>query len=403
MKYDFTTILERKGHDAIAYDNVGNIHWGFEPMAPDPEYDFIPMWVADMCFATAPAVTRAMEERLKYPTFGYFSYSDAYYDSIMNWQISRNKVKGLTREAIGYENGVHGLVNSAIEVLSSEGEGIFLHSPYYVAFEFDVTEHNRHCVFSELYLDEDGIWRMDYEDMDRKIKENKVRLAIFCSPHNPTGRVWSREEIVKAMEVFAANDCYVVSDEIWSDLIYEGSEHIPTQQVNEWAREHVIAAYAPSKTFNLAGLIGSYHIIYNEELRKKICTYEHNLSYNEMNVMSMHALIGAYSEEGADWVEELKEVLRDNCKYAYEFITGELPGVKTCMPEGTYMMYVDCTEYCEKTGRTIDEVIKNGWKVGVGWEDGRFFGGNCHIRLNLALPRSLEEEALRRMKELVFQ
>ncbi len=402
MKYDFTTILDRKGHDAIAYDNVGKQKWGFEPLAPKEGVEFIPMWVADMCFATAPAVLDKMQERLKYPTFGYFAPSKEYYDSIIHWQKVQHGTCDLSQEHIGYENGIHGLINSVIEIASKKGDSILLHSPYYVAFRSDIVNKERKCVYSSLYQDQEGIWRMDYEDMDRKIKEHNIHLAIFCSPHNPTGRVWSREEVTKAMEVYERNDCLVISDEIWSDLVYEGSNHVPTQSVSPWAKDHVIAGYAPSKTFNLAGLIGSYHIIYNKALHKKLLRYEETLFYNEMNVMSMHALIGAYSQEGHEWKQELLGVLEHNIDFACEFIKENLEGVATTRPQGTYMMFLDCSEYCTKANVTLDEILKTGWQAGIGWQDGRHFGGKCHIRLNLALPHSLEKEAFDRMKREVF-
>ncbi len=402
MKYDFTSIIDRKGKDATAYDSVGQYKWGMEPETPDEGFDFIPMWVADMNFPTCPEITRRIIERAEHPLFGYFNYSDEYYQAIIDWRKSTGYHTDLAQDYIGYENGVHGFLTSAVEVLTKPGDSILMHSPVYVGFKGDVTGLGRKAVYSPLYRDGDGIWRMDYADMDKKIKENNVKVVIFCSPHNPTGRVWTREELEKAMRVFEDNDVTVLSDEIWADLVFEGYHHIPTQCVNEWAREHTVAAYAPSKTFNLAGLVGSYRIIYNEELRKSIGKYGFKTHYNEMNVLSMHALIGAYSEEGHEWTKELLQVLEENARYAYEYINNEFYGVSCAMAEGTYMLFMDCTNYCEHTGRSLDEVIKAGWRVGVGWQDGRLFEGPCHIRLNLASPRTRIEEAFERMKKYVF-
>ena len=400
LKYDFSTIIDRKGMDAIAYDAVGQYKWGFEPGAPKKGFDFIPMWVADMNFATCPAITREIVKRAEHPLFGYFNYSDAYYDAIISWR--RPGHPDLTREEIGYENGVHGMITSAVQVLTEPGDQILLNSPCYVGFRADVEGLGRQSVYSPLKKDAEGVWRMDYEDMDRKIRENDIRVVIFCSPHNPTGRVWKREELEQAMDVFQRNDCIVISDEIWADIVFEGHEHIPTQMVNDWAREHVIAAYAPSKTFNLAGLVGSYHIIYNEELRKTITKYGDRTHYNEMNVLSMHALIGGYSEEGRQWLNELNQVLEDNARLAVGYIREHFDGVDVSMTEGTYMLFLDCTEFCSRAGETIDQVIQAGWDVGVGWQDGRKFQGPCHIRLNLASPRTRIQEALDRMDQYVF-
>ena len=243
---------------------------------------------------------------------------------------------------------------------------------------------------------------MDYEDMDYKLRKYHIHVAVFCSPHNPCGRVWEREEIEKAMEVYRKNQCIVISDEIWSDLTLNGHKHTPTQSVSEDAKNRTIAFYAPSKTFNLAGLIGSYHIIYNPFLRDLVQNKASKSQYNEMNVLSMHALIGAYQPEGAEWVEELRKVLTENTEYACEHIWQNYPGVRVNRPEGTYMLFLDLSEWCETNGQTLDEVMKAGWDVGVAWQDGRPFHGPCAIRMNLALPMSRVQEAFDRLDKYVF-
>ena len=402
MKYDFTSIMDRRGRDALAVDSVGQKMWGSEPDEPKEGFDFIPMWVADMNFPTCPSVTEAVIRRVQHPAFGYFRPTEEYYDSIIRWQRDHFGVTGLKKEYIGYENGVHGCVTSAVQVLSQPGDRILLHSPFYLGFSDDIEGLGRRSVYSPLKKDEDGIWRMDYEDMNRKLKENSIHLAIFCSPHNPCGRVWESWELERAMEVYEANDCYVVSDEIWADLTYPGYQHTPTQTVSDWAKEHVVAVYAPSKTFNLAGMIGSFHVIYSKYLRDRICSYSHATHYNEMNVLSMHALIGAYQPEGYEWLEELRTVLEGNARFAVDFIRQHFPGVDVSMPQGTYMIFLDCTEYCRRSGLSIDELIRSGWSVGVGWQDGRACGGPCHIRMNLASPLSRIREAFDRLKKYVF-
>ena len=401
MKYDFTSIIDRRGKDATAVDNIGHRVWGNEPAAPKEGFDPIPMWVADMNFATAPAVTEALQKRISHPLYGYFVQRPEYAQSIIRWQQTHHKVTGLTAEAIGYENGVHGCVTTCVETLSRPGEAVFLHSPYYVGFCADVEYLGRTPVRSELVKDENGVYRMDFEDMDAKIKASNCHLAIMCSPHNPAGRVWERWELEKAMEVFEKNEVIVISDEIWADITYAGHQHIPTQSVSEWARQHTVAIYAPSKTFNLAGLIGSYHIIYNKYLRDRVSHYGDNTHYNDQNVLSMHALIGAYSDGGAEWTEELKQVLEGNCRYVSKYLNS-IDGVSATDPEGTYMLFADFTQWCEKHGKTLDQLLQVGWDVGVGWQDGRFFGGPCHIRLNVASPFSKIQEAMDRLDKYVF-
>ena len=401
MKYDFTSIMDRRGKDAIAVDGLGTSP-GFTPDAPKPGFDAIPMWVADMNFPTVPTIQQAILERVQHPAFGYFQPTPAYYDAICRWQQVRNGVSGLSAADIGYENGVLGGVISALTAFAAPGDGVLLHSPTYIGFTNCVTNNGYRIVHSPLVRDEAGVWRMDYEDMDAKLKANKIHVAIFCSPHNPCGRVWERWEIEKAMEVYRANDCLVISDEIWSDILLNGHRHIPTQSVSEDARNRTVALYAPSKTFNLAGLVGSYHIIYNPYLRDRVTAKSSKSHYNEMNVLSMHALIGAYRPEGEEWVDELCEVLSGNINFACDYIAARFPGVQVSKPQGTYMLFLDCTEWCSRHGKTIDWVEKAGWDVGVAWQDGRMFHGPCALRMNLALPLSRVQEAFDRLDRYVF-
>lgn len=401
MNYDFTSIIDRRGWDAIAVDSVYNDS-DFGPDAPKEGFDVIPMWVADMNFPVLPTIQEAIHLRVDHPAYGYFSPRKEYTNSIISWQEQRNGVTGLKAEHIGYENGVLGGVLSVLGVICSKGDNVLVHAPTYIGFTSSLENNGYHIVHSHLVKDEENIWRMDFEDMEKKIKENHIHAAIFCSPHNPCGRIWERWEIEKAMEIYKKYDVFVVSDEIWSDLIMPGYQHIPTQSVSEDAKSRTAAMYAPSKTFNLAGLVGSYHIIYNSWLRERV-EKESSLShYNEMNVLSMYALMGAYREEGHVWVDELCQVLNGNIEYACDFIKEHFPEVEVARPQGTYMLFLDCSRWCETYGKTLDEVLKAGWDVGVAWQDGRPFHGCCHIRMNLALPLTRVQEAFARLKTYVF-
>ncbi|MDI6414875.1 aminotransferase class I/II-fold pyridoxal phosphate-dependent enzyme [Solobacterium moorei] len=400
MKYDFTTIIDRHGKDAIAIDGVGRKPG--RPMLPDEGFDVIPMWVADMNFPTVPTIQEAIIKRATHPAFGYFAPTEEYYQCIIHWQKSRNGVMDLSEEHIGYENGVLGGVVSALTAYATPGDAVLVHSPTYIGFTHCLNNNGFRIVHSPLVKDEDGIWRMDFTDMEEKIKQNHIHVAIFCSPHNPCGRVWQLDEIQKAMEIYERNDVIVISDEIWSDIILEGHKHIPTQSVNAWAHEHVVALYAPSKTFNLAGLIGAYHIIYNQTLRDRINSKASKSHYNSMNVLSMHALIGAYQPEGCVWLDELREVITGNVNYAVEYIRKHFEGVELMKPEGTYMLFIDCEKWCKQHGKTIEEVEKAGYRVGVAWQDGRMFHGPYSIRMNLALPLARVQEAFERLNQYVF-
>ena len=405
MKYDFETIIERLGKDALAVDGPQTdrqAEKGYFGVPLKEGFDAIPMWVADMNFATAPSITEAVAERLTHPVFGYFIPREEYFDAIIQWQTKRNQVEGLCAECIGYENGVLGGVVSAAGVLCSQGDKILVHSPTYVGFTNALGNAGYQLVHSPLYLDEENIWRMDYEDMEKKIIEQKIHTAILCSPHNPTGRAWERRELEKAMELFKKYDVYVISDEIWSDLYLEDYKHIPTQSVSKDAKNRTIAFYAPSKTFNLAGLIGSYHIVYNCWLRERLRKESSLSHYNNMNVLSMYALMGAYTPSGEAWLEALKEVLTKNIAYACDFIKKNLEGVKVSKPQATYMLFLDCEEWCKKNEKTMDELQKAGLEVGVLWQDGRAFHGAYGIRMNLALPHERVKEAFERLKKYVF-
>ncbi len=395
MKYDFTTVMNRKGYNTVAvegYDmTIGDckIKEGVEP---------IPMWVADMSFATVPTIPQAMIERINHPEYGYFMPSEEYYNSIIKWHETRNGVSGLTPECIGYENGVLGGVVSALNIFCSRGDKVLLHSPTYVGFTGSLGNNGYDMVHSPLVKDGDGIYRMDFADMEKKIVDNNIHAAVFCSPHNPAGRVWERWELEKAMELFKKHDVMVVCDEIWSDLILDGNKHIPLQSISEDAKMRTISVYAPSKTFNLAGLVGSYHIIYNKHLRDRVRKESSLGHYNSMNVLSMHALIGAYKPEGHEWVDELCQVLMENVNYACDFFKNNFEGIEISKPQGTYMIFPDFTKWCEKYNRTQKEVFAAGIYEGVIWQDGEeFFGKNC-IRMNLALPHSTLVEAMDRLK-----
>ena len=397
MEFDFTTVLDRRGKDALAVDVIPypdvQVKDGLRP---------IPMWVADMSFITAPPVTEAVRKRLDHPNFGYFLLPDAYYRAIIDWQRTRHGVTGLQKEHIGYENGVLGGVSAALRTLTAPGDPILVHSPTYVGFLHVLHDLGRTVVQSPLTRDEQGVWRMDFADMERKIKEHGIRVVIFCSPHNPCGRVWTKDELLAAMDVYRRCGCTVISDEIWADLTFDGHRHIPTQTVSEDARMRTIAFYAPSKTFSLAGLIGSYHIIYSEDLRKAVEKSGGETYYNSCNVLSLHALLGAYSPAGARWVDELRTVLYGNLRYVKRFMETNFPGVSMFLPEGTYMLFLNVKEWCEAHGVPMDALLRRGVEAGVIWQRGADFGDPDSIRLNVALPFSLVEEAMRRLKERVF-
>ncbi|MDD7385105.1 MAG: aminotransferase class I/II-fold pyridoxal phosphate-dependent enzyme [Actinomycetaceae bacterium] len=399
MTYNFTDIIDRHGMDALAVDGIGSP----SPMSPDaPQDGFtpIPMWVADMNFATVPTIPQAIIERAKHPLYGYFSPSDEYFDSVIAWHTRYKHAQGLEAKHIVYENGVLGGVLATLNVLASRGDSVLVHAPTYIGFEHSLTNAGFSIVHSPMHVD-GGLFRIDYDAMEQLIVAHDIHVLVFCNPHNPTGRVWTKDEILRLVAVCEKHDVWIVSDEIWSDIILDG-EHTPTQSVSEWAREHTAAFYAPSKTFNLAGLVGAYGIIYNDWLRDRVVSEGSKVIYNAMNVLWEHAVIGAYSPEGAQWVREMRDAVRNNIDYAYLHIEQSYPGVQVCKPQGTYMLLLDCREYCEQHGLSLRDLLQAGWAVGVGWQDAEPFQVPFGIRMNLALPMSLVKEAFTRLDTYVF-
>ena len=230
--------------DAIAVDALGTGDRSFVPDKPDEGFDVIPMWVADMNFPTCPAIPKAIIDRTEHPAYGYFDIRKEYYDEIIKWHEVRNGVTGLTEDCIGYENGVLGGVLSALGIFCSKGDNVLLHSPTYIGFTNSLKNSGYNIIHSPLKKDAQGVWRMDFEDMEEKIKSRHIHATVFCSPHNPCGRVWTREEILQFTELCRKYDVKIISDEIWSDMTLFGNRHIPTQSVSEDARNRTVALYA---------------------------------------------------------------------------------------------------------------------------------------------------------------
>lgn len=398
IRYDFETRPERRGMDAYALDALGTED---APGAPKEGFSAIPMWVADMNFVCFPGIQESIAKRLAHPAFGYFGIRKEYYQAVIRWQEARNGVRDLKAEHIGYENGVLGGVISALNTLCSRGDAVLLHSPTYIGFTHALENNGYRLVLSALKPDADGVWRMDWDDMERKLREEHIHAMVFCSPHNPCGRVWEQAELERLSALCERYQVTVVSDEIWSDIILDGHRHIPTQSATDYLHENTAALYAPSKTFNLAGLVGSYHIIYNKRLRERVRKESSLSSYNTMNVLSMHALIGAYTEEGAAWTDQLREAIGANVDLAEKRLRA-FDGVRLIRPQGTYMLFPDCGEWCRKNGKTMDELERACWDVGVALQDGRMFHGQTHLRINLAIPARFVDEAFDRLEKYVF-
>jgi cystathionine beta-lyase len=402
MKYDFTTLLDRIGHDAIAVDRPYAYQEPFTGFVRKEGFDIIPMWVADMNFIACPTIPAAIEARLSHGAYGYFDVRPEYYDAILSWQKTRNHITDLDPSMIGYENGLLGGVTSALNALAKKGDAILIHSPTYIGFTHILEDDGFRIVHSPLKFGSDNRWYMDYEDMEKAIVKENIKVMLLCNPHNPCGRVWTREELQKAVEICERHQVWIISDEIWSDILLNGHVHTPVQTINAYAKSHTAAFYSPAKTFNLAGIIGAYHIIYDPQLRERIVQQSILSHYNSPNLLSMYALLGAYKPEGEEWTDQLNEVLSTNADFIMDYMAQNLLEIHAAKPEGTYMLFVDCEEYCKKHQVSIDDLLKRAWEYGVYYQDGRPFHGEYAIRMNFALPTAKVKEAFARLKKYVF-
>ena len=399
MKYNFTDYIDRSGWDIYAVDvevEPGSI----PPGKTKPEFDRIPMWVADMNFGTAPSIMEEIQNRVQHPTFGYFHTPDRMWNAIIKWHKDRYGTE-ITREDLDYQNGVLGGVVSALHVVCQMGDKVLIHAPTYIGFSGLLENNGYEIVHSDLIQDEDGNWFMDFDDMEAKIRDQHIHAFIFCNPHNPAGRVWTQEELEKAYAIFKKYDVKVICDEIWADITLFGNKHIPLYSVNEDAASRTMCFYSIGKTFNAAAFVCGFSVCKDPYLRDQLAKETSLSHYNDLNVFSMHAMYGGF-DRGGEWVDELQQVLSDNVDYAYDFVKTNWPEVKVAKPEGTYMFFLDCKDWCDKHGVTIDELQTRGVEYGVIWQDGRPFGGEATIRMNLALPLGKMKEAFDRLKEYVF-
>ncbi len=391
--FDFETALNRKGYDSSSAN--------YEPAYLRDGFDYIPMAIADMGFKTCPAIVESIKERLEHPIFGYFPYKDEYYAAIIKWQARKHGVEGLKKENIMYHHGVHGGNVNALRLFCQPGEKIMIHTPIYASFRRNIKNLGWNAVESDLVIDENGIYRMDFDDMEREFKAG-CHTLLFCSPHNPLGRVWEKWELERMMKLCEKYEVKVVSDEIWADIVFSGHKHIPLQSVSEYAKMNTIALYAPTKTFNLAGMVGSYSICYSPQLQSSLVRQSSQTMYNIMTLPSMYALLGAYSDEGFEWAKQLIATIEVNAKYAVDYIRKNFEGVTVCEPEGTYIIFIDAKQWCEKHSKTHNELFVQAMSYGVGWLDGTEFKGNTHFRMVLALPRHKVVEAMDRLNKYVF-
>ena len=386
--YDFDTIIDRMP--------TSSTKWSFRKQRTGVD-DIIPLWVADMDFACPPEVVEAVKERASHPIYGYTARTDGYYDGLINWMKKRNGWSGIQRDWILFSPGVVSGFNFAVQAYTHPGDKVVIQPPVYYPFKSAVLNNGRQLVENPLKL-MNGNYLMDYEDLEKKI-DARTKMIIFCSPHNPVGRVWARAELEQLIDVCDRKDIVIVSDEIHSDLILGERKHTCTALSSEKAMQRTVTLIAPNKTFNIAGLTTASAIIPNKKLRDAFQTVAQNNSTGSTNIFGIVAQEAAYTK-GEAWLEELLAYLKENLKYLEGYIKEKIPGLKVYPLEGTYLAWVDCSSLGMDDEALRDFMLK---KARLWFDAGTMFGsgGSMFMRINIGCPRSILKQALERLEEAV--
>ncbi len=384
-KYCFDEIVNRTNTDSQKYDGQEN-YFG--------SCNLLPMWVADMDFKTPPFIVDAVKRRASHEIYGYNVLTEKYYKAVKRWMKLRHDWD-IDEEWIVFTPGVIPALTISVMVYTDPGEKVLLQSPVYPPFFTSITESGREVLNNQLKLVNES-YQIDFDDLEEKAASG-VRLMLFCSPHNPAARVWSKEEIEKVTDICRRYGIVLVSDEIHSDMVHEGCIHTPALKVTGGEFDKIVTCMSPSKTFNVAGLATSAIIISNEELREKFCSMVRNIHLHNVNIFGLSALEAAYNN-GEEWLDQLMVYIYDNYIYADDFFNRHIKDIKVLKPEATYLLWLDCRE----TGMG-DEELENFFveEACVGLNRGTDYGpgGEGFMRMNIGCPRPLLTEALEKIKE----
>ena len=387
MKYNFDRIIDRK--------NTNCFKWDYTKQMFDKE-DVIPLWVADMDFAAPDAVVQKLIKRAEHGIFGYSFEPEEYYKVFIEWLEKRHNWK-IKKEWIINATGIVPAINFAIQCFTEPGDNILVQTPVYFPFFESIKKNERKVVNSQLRLTGTR-YEIDFEDLEEKLKSD-VKIMLFCSPHNPVGRVWSQEELQKVGELCLQNNVLLISDEIHADLILNNNKHIPISSLSAEIQDITISMYAPSKTFNVAGLFTSSIIIPNPEIRKEYKKFMEKLGLHLLNNFGIDAFIAAY-KDGEEWLEQLLDYLWKNYEFVQKYLKTNIPQIKAIELEGTYLMWLDCRELKLKQKELIELFVN---KAGLGLNNGTVFGagGYGFMRLNIGCSIKLLEKALEQLKEAI--
>ncbi len=374
--YTFDKVVNRQNTEATKVDGV--------PYDNIPEQNY-PMWVADMDFEAAPEIIESLQHRLDHKVLGYFLLKDRFFNSIIGWHKRRFGITDLEEKHIVYQNSVLGGISHIMEIFTNEGDSILAQSPTYPGFSKIIDTMNRNLVVNPM-IEVDGYFTLDLVQFEEAIVEHNIKLYILCNPQNPTGRIWTKEEVEQIVTICLKHNVFIVSDEIWSDMILnESMSHTPLFKMDERAKEIAIALYSPSKAFNLAGMISSYSVCYNEEVNQKLEKISNFYHCNLPCVFAIESLIAAY-DKGENWLEECKSYVSGNIDYIISFLEEHVPNIKCRKPDATYLLWLDFSDM----GITHEEMIRKMIEeAGVICNDGHTFtaGGDLHMRLNPTTAR----------------
>ena len=384
MKFNFDKIIDRTNNFSAKWSEM-NKNFGTN--------NLLPMWVADMDFLTAPCVMEALKDRLEQGIFGYTTRPSSYNESIVNWLDNRFSWK-INQEWLMFSPAVITSISLLIQNLTQKNDKIMIQEPVYSPFHSIVESNERSLVISPLVKLDDGSYVMDYEDIEAKIKD--VKIFILCNPHNPVGRVWTREELTRLGEICLKHNVLVISDEIHSDIILKNHKHTPFASISKEFSENTITCMAPTKTFNLAGLQSSFLVISNPYYYEVMDKAFSILDIKRNNAFSLVATEAAYNY-GEDWLYELIKYIEDNVDFAIDYIKNHIPQLKVKKPEGTYLLWVDFSNL-NVDKKDLKNALINKGRIAL--SDGSSFGigGDGYYRINLACPRSMVLEGLKRIE-----
>lgn len=388
MKYNFDKIIDRSGTDTIKLGRLKDM-FGRE--------DLMPLWVADMDFLSPPEITEALQKRTEHGVFGYTLPSEGYYKSIINWLSSQHNYN-VNKEEITFVPGVVKAFAFAMDAFTKEGDNIIIQPPVYHPFRMVTEDLKRKVVNNPLIL-EGGDYKIDIEGLRKIISEKECKILIFCSPHNPVGRVWSQEELRELAEICYDNNILVVSDEIHSDFALFGNKHIPFATVSEKARENSITLMAPSKTFNIAGIVSSFALIHNKDIQQKYLDFLAPRELDKGTIYAYTATEAAYSQ-GRVWLEEAIDYIENNILFVQNYLEQYIPQIEVINPESMFLLWLDCRKLGLSQNDLVSLFVD---KANLALNNGMMFGkeGNGFMRLNVGVPKSVLNEAMNRLRDAI--